>query len=168
MIARIPIPLAARCPGLRFIEHFVILLLVFLSSPTGTIADEVPPTEQEIARAIDRGVRFLSANQLDDGAWNEPSQGNHRLGVTALAGLALMENGIAADAASILRARQVVVDLAQNSNQTYDLTLAILFLARQQKGRKGESDALIRELAGRSRPVVRAGSGITWSRCAPP
>ena len=92
---------------------------------------------------------FLRKCQEDDGSWEEPSQGDHRLGATALAGLALMENGVATDDPSIKRAREVVMSLAPNSGQTYDLTLAILFLARQQKGRRGEADPMIRELAER-------------------
>ncbi len=164
MITRIRIRTAADalCPPI--IPAIASVLLIFLSIATCAIADGGAPTDPEIAQAIARGVRFLRSSQSGNGSWNEPSQGNHRLGMTALAGLALMENGVAASDASIERAREVVVDLARNSNQTYDITLAILFLARQQKGHKGDSDALIRELAGR----LSAGShGGIWDYLVP-
>ena len=69
--------------------------------------------------------------------------------MTALAGLALLENGVARDAREISQAREVVVELAPESDQTYDLALAILFLARCQQGRRGEADALIQTLGRR-------------------
>jgi VWFA-related protein len=107
------------------------------------------PTDGEIAAAIARGVDFLKQHQATDGHWDEPSQGGHRLGMTALAGLALLENGVGRGAPEIARARAVVDRLARESNQTYDLTLAILFLARCQQGRRGEFDGLIQQLGRR-------------------
>ncbi len=139
-------------------------LSVLHSTMTPAIADGGAPTDQEIAQTIARGLRFLRSTQSEGGAWNEPSQGGHRLGVTALAGLALMENGVPTDEASIRSARGVVADLARSSNQTYDLALAILFLARQQKGHHGESDALIQELAGR---LSAGGHGGIWTYNVP-
>ncbi len=77
------------------------------------------------------------------------SSSAHRLGVTSLAGLALLENGVARDATEINKARSVVSALARESDQTYDLVLAILFLARAQQGSRGEADALIQTLGQR-------------------
>ncbi len=69
------------------------LLLVLLSvSIVRGQADA--PTDQEIAAAIARGVAFLKHAQSREGHWNEPAQPQHRLGMTALAGLALLENGV--------------------------------------------------------------------------
>ena len=90
--------------------------------------------------------------QEADGTWNFTHSHQHRLGMTALAGLALMENGIAADDPAILAAKQAVEHLAVTSNQTYDLALAILFLARQGPARKGSSDEVLP-------PGVPAGGG---------
>ncbi len=123
--------------------------LFLILGGTVAIADGGAPTDREISETIAHGVRFLESCQEADGSWEEPAQGAHRLGVTALAGLALMENGVSPDHTTIQRAREIVVSLAASSRQTYDLTLAILFLARQQKGRRGESDPMIQELAGR-------------------
>ena len=112
-------------------------------------AQDPTPADKEIAAAIARGVAFLKETQSDEGHWDEPAQRDHRLGMTALAGLALLENGVARDAPAIMRARAVVFELAESSDQTYDLALAILFLARCQQGRRGEADALIQTLGRR-------------------
>ena len=56
------------------------------------------------------------------------------------------------------------MSLAPNSDHTYDLTLAILFLARQQKGRRGEADPLIRDLAER---LAAGDRGGIWDYSVP-
>ena len=122
----------------RWFAGLIALLLSITSSAALARADA--PDDQEISRAIARGVDYLREQQSEDGHWTEPSQPEHRLGMTALAGLALMENGVAHNAPAIKRARAVVVELAADSDQTYDLALAILFLARCQQGRRGEAD----------------------------
>ena len=123
------------------------IILLCIESPAQAQGDA--PDDKQIASAIARGVAFLKETQSDEGYWDDPSQRDHRLGMSALAGLALLENGVARDAAPISRAREVVVELAQSSDQTYDLALAILFLARCQQGRRGETDALIQTLGRR-------------------
>ena len=107
------------------------------------------PDDKEIAATIARGVAFLKESQSPQGTWDEPAQNDHQLGMTALAGLALLENGVAREASEISRAREIVAELATTSDQTYDIALAILFLARCQQGRRGEADALIRTLGQR-------------------
>ena len=67
----------------------------------------------------------------------KPAQNRHRLGVTALAGLALLENGVGGEVRQIARARESSTTLARRSDQTYDLALAILFLARASEARGG-------------------------------
>jgi VWFA-related protein len=107
------------------------------------------PTDEEVAGAIARGVAFLKGQQSREGYWNEPAQGQHQLGMTALAGLALLENGVARESREIGKARELVATLARQSDQTYDIALAILFLARCQEGRRGDSDTLIQSLGRR-------------------
>jgi VWFA-related protein len=125
-----------------------IALVVLLASASAS-AQPAGPKDQEIERAIARGVQFLKASQSSEGHWDEPAQNRHRLGMTALAGLALLENGVGVDDSAIARAREVVETLARRSDQTYDLSLAILFLARVQQGRRGAADSLIQVLAHR-------------------
>jgi VWFA-related protein len=146
----------------RWFAGLIALLLSITSSAALARADA--PDDQEIARAISRGVAYLREQQSADGHWTEPSQPEHRLGMTALAGLALMENGVADDAPAIKRARSVVVELAADSDQTYDLALAILFLARCQQGRRGEADPLIQSLG---RKLARGDQEGIWTYTVP-
>ena len=117
------------------------------------------PADQEIAQAIAKGVEFLKGAQADAGEWRDPSQPQHPLGMTALAGLALLENGVAREAREITKAREIVTTLARQSDQTYDLALAILFLARCQQTRTGNDDSLIQSLGAGWRMAITAGSG---------
>ena len=68
--------------------------------------------------------------------------------MTALAGCGAGERGRTQRTAD-RAARKVVVELAHGSDQTYDLALAILFLARCQQGRRGEADPFIQTLGRR-------------------
>jgi VWFA-related protein len=138
------------------------VIILFLGSSARARDDA--PDDKEVAAAIARGVAFLKESQSDQGHWEEPSQRDHRLGMTALAGLALLENGVARDAPSISRAREVVVELAGDSDQTYDLALAILFLARCQQGSRGEADALILTLGRR---LAGGGQEGIWTYTVP-
>ena len=125
------------------------IAVILLCNSSSARPEGDAPDDKEIARAIERGVAFLKETQSEQGHWDEPAAREHRLGMTALAGLALLENGVARDATAISRARAVVVELAAASDQTYDIALAILFVARCQQGRRGEFDALIQTLGRR-------------------
>ena len=104
------------------------------------------PADDEIAQVIGKGVAFLKEGQADNGEWRYREQPQHTLGMTALAGLALLENGTSREAHEISKAREVVTTLARSSDQTYDLALAILFLARCQQARTASDDSLIQAL----------------------
>ncbi|HZW34152.1 MAG TPA: VWA domain-containing protein [Isosphaeraceae bacterium] len=154
----------AQPKPIRLALPLVAAALVLVFGSRLAMADGGVPTDPEIARAIARGVDYLKSSQRDDGAWDEPAQRQHRLGVTALAGLALLENGGSRDDSSIEGARAVVEAMAPRSDQTYDLALAILFLARQQTERRGEADALIQALARR---LAAGGRGGIWTYNVP-
>jgi VWFA-related protein len=149
------------CLGLLLLGAAAVAILFSAESAR---ANQPPPTDRQIAAAIARGVEFIRSGQSDAGSWGDPGQGQHRLGLTALAGLALMENGVVVDDPAIGRARRVVESMARSSNQTYDLALAILFLARHQKGRRGESDPLIQALAAR---LAGGDNGGIWDYYVP-
>ncbi|MFI5456361.1 MAG: VWA domain-containing protein [Isosphaerales bacterium] len=138
---------------------FVVLCAVSPAHAQGNV-----PTDQEIAGAIAHGVDFLKSAQSNEGHWDDPAQPQHRLGLTALAGLALLENGVARNAAEISKAREIVAELARQSEQTYDIALAILFLARCQQGRRGEADALIQTLGRR---LASGDHGGIWDYTVP-
>ncbi|SIO67246.1 VWFA-related domain-containing protein [Singulisphaera sp. GP187] len=127
-------------------------------------AKAADPQADAIAQAIERGVAFLKAQQEPRGNWSFAFNHDHTLGITALAGLALMENGIDRDDPTITRAGSVVRSLAVRSTQTYDLALAILFLARAQVETRGPDDPLIQRLAAR---LAAGEQGGMWSYTVP-
>ena len=53
------------------------------------------PGDKEIAATIARGFAFLKEHRRPRATGTNPPQNDHRLGMTAVAGLALMENGVA-------------------------------------------------------------------------
>jgi hypothetical protein len=84
-----------------------------------------PPDAEAVSRAVDRGVAHLRALQREDGTWPEEP-----VGATALAGLALLECGAAADDRAVRKAAQAVRPASIRCTHTYSLSTAILFLDR--------------------------------------
>ncbi len=143
----------------------MIALLGLVMVAGAANAQDVAPDEARVNLAIERGLKFLrDQQQPQTGAWFYQFNHDHTLGMTALAGLAMLENNIPADDPAVTRARRVVVELADDSDQTYDLSLAILFLARLQNGTRGEHDDQIRRLAERLAGGERDG---TWTYNVP-
>jgi hypothetical protein len=83
--------------------------------------------EQEpvIVEAIADGVAYLKGRQLPDGTWVEL---RHALGETSLAGLALVAGGERRDSPVVRAAAAQVRALAADSRQTYEVSLAVMFL----------------------------------------
>lgn len=101
------------------------------------------PDDAQIRAAIRRGVQYLKGRQNPEGIWNYPG---HELGITSLAALALVENGVAPDDPAIKNALEFVRSAAPSNVQTYDISLAILFLT--QVGDKRDKE-LIQHLGAR-------------------
>ncbi|MHB1425022.1 MAG: zinc ribbon domain-containing protein [Gemmataceae bacterium] len=80
--------------------------------------------QEQVNKAIDRGVEWLKKCQDADGAWGG------RVGLAALPALTLLECGLAADDIRIQKALHHVRMAIPTLNTTYDLALAILFLDR--------------------------------------
>jgi hypothetical protein len=81
--------------------------------------------DNDVAKAVERGVAYLKDIQKTDGSWPRTE-----LGATALAGLALLECGVAAGDGSVRRAAAVVREASPTLAHTYSLALAVLFLDR--------------------------------------
>jgi VWFA-related protein len=126
--------------------------------------DPENPTDAEVARAIERGLDFLKRSQGDDGSWQFHFMHEHQLGMTALAGLALLENGLPVDDPAVAGARKVVENLSVRSNQTYDLALAILFLSREGSTRRVVRDERLSMLATR---LANGSHGGIWNYTVP-
>ena len=92
-----------------------------------------------VEAAIKRGAQCIERHQLQDGCWE--GQG-HRLGETALAGLALLAAGYHAESPAVMGAIRAVRRLAPVNRQTYDVALAVMFLDRV--GHQGDSDMIRR------------------------
>src|SRR5438874_2480400 len=88
------------------------------------------------AAAIRKGVDFLKKEVLERDRLYHRSEladvapANAHLGATALAGLTLLECGIAPDDPAVQRAAQSIRDAAAHIHATYTLATAILFLDR--------------------------------------
>lgn len=146
----------------RLLMPFALIVATTVVGNGALAADA--PTDAEIADAIARGVAYLKEQQQVRGHWSFHFNGDHTLGITALAGLALLENGVEPADPVIRKALPVVRELASESNQTYDIALAILFLARVQAGSEGEQDELIRELGAR---LARGDRNGMWTYHVP-
>jgi len=81
--------------------------------------------KEAINDAVDRGVASLKKMQQDDGRWNHAE-----IGATALAGLALLECGVAKTDKAITKAAKKVREESIKAKETYSITLSILFLDR--------------------------------------
>ncbi|HWG46352.1 MAG TPA: HEAT repeat domain-containing protein [Gemmataceae bacterium] len=81
---------------------------------------------EDIKQAIDRGVTSLRRVQgRDNGQWP-----HIKIGATALAGLTLLECGVADDDKAVLRAADAVRRSSITLTHTYSICLSILFLDR--------------------------------------
>lgn len=107
-----------------------ILALLVAGGPVLAQRPKLGNDEQiMVNRAISEGVKYLRARQQfqNDGSFPGPG---HPVGVTALAGLALLESGLDKSDASLRAAGEFVRLRARDLNDTYDLSLAVLFLDR--------------------------------------
>lgn len=113
--------------------------------------------QKKVDAAIDKGVRYLKSVQQKNGTWL--NWGKHVVGYAALAGLTLLECDTPTDDPAVKKAAAFVRTYTANLNQTYDLSLAILFLDRlgDRKDR-----ALIQQLAVRLVAGQSANGGWTY------
>jgi hypothetical protein len=107
-------------------------------------ADRPGADQQRINAAIDRGVRYLKDTQNQKTAiW----PGGPEIGFTALAGLTLLECKVPPTDPSVLKAAGYIrknVETFQHKSETYELSLAILFLDRLGNPK---DDPLIQQMA---------------------
>jgi len=146
------------------IRVLVIAVVCLLNGLQPAALRAAQTRDDEVARAIERGVAFLRTQQTPQGSWTFTFNHDHTLGATALAGLALLENGVDRADPVIVQSGSVVRELAVSSSQTYDLALAILFLARVQAESRGPDDRLIQRLAER---LAVGEQGGMWTYTVP-
>ena len=134
------------------------IAIIVLGIASTALGQDNAPADQEVA-ARDRAGRRVpqgSANRTRV-TGIEPAQDQHQLGMTALAGLALLENGMARESREIGKARELVA-IAGKPNRIKPTTSRwrSSFWHDVRRGDGVTSDALIQSLgrrlaAGRSR-----------------
>jgi hypothetical protein len=124
----------------------------------GVLAAPAPAVDaDEVSRAIEKGIAGLRTMQREDGTWP-----HGEMGASALAGLALLECGVAADDAAVAKAAGVVRSRGIGCTHTYSIALGILFLDRLGEP---EDVALIESLATR---LLAGQSHGGWDYGCPP
>jgi hypothetical protein len=107
-----------------------VLLLLAAGRPAVPAPLPLPPEMQEqVNRAIDRGVAFLKVTQARRGTW-AAAGAPHQVGYAALPGLTLLECGVSPRDPVIQRTADAVRRTAEQIDGTYEISLAILFLDR--------------------------------------
>jgi hypothetical protein len=103
-----------------------VVSLIFCAA----LASAVPAygqSDEEIAAARARGVKYLKQKQKGDGSWEF---GGHDLGITALCTIALIENGVPLNDTELQKGYEYVKKNTIKLKNTYDLSLAIVLLSR--------------------------------------
>jgi hypothetical protein len=127
---------------------------------------EIPPlsAKQQAAvnAAIDDGVKYLKSVRTPSGTWDDP-RGVYPVGYAALPALTLLECGIPAKDAAIVKPATFVRRRVSQLDRTYELALAILLLDRigDEKDRDLIRTCAVRLVAG------QAASGGWGYRCPP-
>jgi hypothetical protein len=97
-------------------------------------ADPKPLSKAEqakVEKAIDKGVAFLKGAQTKQGDWQwKMYKDKHFVGQCALPAYALLESGVTVDDPVIQKAAEYIRPRVLTNDQTYELSLAILFFDR--------------------------------------
>jgi hypothetical protein len=122
---------------------------VFLLSASPSFAVDQKKIDDAIAKAIDR---LMADQDPDSGAWRydenveDVKKDPNALGNTALAALALFENGVAPSEPHLRKALRFIRERAPHNEETYGISLVTIALSRI--GQRQDME-LIRECAGR-------------------
>lgn len=135
------------------------LVLTLLASAQGQDPDEL---RQKVKTSIAAGVAFLKESQTVAGTWkfqgNDSPDNELVIGVSALCGLALLENQVLTKDASVQKVYKLVNDAAKKDvlKSNFSVCMAVMFLHRYHRDRmvvaRGRAiadtdDALVQKLA---------------------
>lgn len=101
----------------------VLIVALLLMAPLRAIA----ATEAEVEAARVKGMEYLKSQQLTDGSWEFAS---YKTGITALATLSLIENGMPVTDPVIDKGYRFVKRQSDDVKNTYEVALSVLLLAR--------------------------------------
>lgn len=107
-------------------------VLSFMLASSVAFAQEATVTQEEVARAIERGVQFLKSKQAVDGSWPYPTR-EHVQGAAALAVFALSESGVPADDIVIQKGIRFIK--SQPISETYNAGCIAMALESVDPGR---------------------------------
>jgi hypothetical protein len=143
----------------------------------GQVKDSTPPPKKpkkprsslsrgqqaEVDKTVARGLTYLRSTQNADGTWMHGNVPNNPGGLTALAGLTLLECGARKDDPAIKKVADYLRQREDGNNKiinTYDVSLAILFLDRLNDTRYND---LVPKLALRLVAAQTASGGWTYT-----
>lgn len=126
--------------GRRFRWHRTLvmaatLLVLMFAAATQHVAtvNAADVTEREVLDSIERAKRFLIQAQEGDGGWSWAGNAQHRIGVTALATLAMLSAGSSPDSAE-MKAALTFLRNQEVPTETYDSALMLMALAAAKAG----------------------------------
>jgi hypothetical protein len=140
----------------RLIGISTLILLFTEFTPSVPAADN-----DEIRQAVERGVEFLRTRQDNDGSWSFGNSG-HMVGTSALVGLAMLECDVPGEDQAVKDAARVVRSGVGAINDTYDISLAVMFLDRLGLA---DDDRLIEDLSHRL--IAGQGANGGWGYFCP-
>ncbi len=109
--------------SLRHGGRLALVLTFLAATPSGASA----ATDAEIEAARLKGMEYLKSQQLNDGSWEFAS---YKTGITALATLSLIENGMPVTDPIIDKGYRFVKRQSSEVKNTYEVALSVLLLAR--------------------------------------
>ncbi len=122
----------------------LVLAVVAATAPAAPLPLNMEE-QAKVDKAIDKGIVFLKRTQSKKGDWPQlPKYGHYRVGANALPALALLEAGVPRDDPAVQRAAAWMRPHLSKLDQTYELSLALLFLDRLGNPR---DETTIRSLA---------------------
>lgn len=109
--------------------------------------------QAKVDKAIDRAVNYLKLEQRKKGDWPQYWQDNYVVGQCALPAYALLEAGVPLDDPVIQKAADFLRPRVLKTNQTYEMSLAVLFFDRlgDPKDKKLIQSLALRLLASQHR-----------------
>lgn len=137
---------AGRCSRAWRARGAWVVACVFFANANDRAAPQAAESARDglVKESVRRGVEYLTRSQHSSGAWSAWG-GSHELGETALSGLALLAAGIPANSPAVLAAARLVRGQAANDPDTYDVSLAIMFLDQLSAA---QDEPLIKTLLG--------------------
>jgi hypothetical protein len=107
--------------------RLIVAGAVIICLAGATAAPVYAQSDEEIAAARARGVKYLKEQQKGNGSW---VFSGHDVGITALCTIALIENGVPLNDPAVQKGYEYVKKNSNKLKNTYDLSLVIVLYSR--------------------------------------